>query len=125
MYKAGLDIGSTTVKLSILGSDNECVYCNYKRHQLDLLNAVIGLIDEMPKELQNVNLAVCSTGSGAIELSQKTNIDFEQEVIACTKAIKTFLPETNVAIELGGEDAKITFFDNISIDQIMNETCAG
>ncbi len=123
--KAGLDIGSTTVKLSILNEKNEPLYCNYKRHQLDLLNTVINLIDEAPKELQKAKMTICATGSGAIALSQKAGIGFEQEVIACTNAIRTFLPKVDVAIELGGEDAKITFFDSSSIDQRMNETCAG
>jgi len=125
VLRAGLDIGSTTVKLSILDSENKPLYCNYQRHQLDLLNTVIGLIDNAPANLQNVPMTVCATGSGAITLSQKAGIAFEQEVIACTKAIKTLLPKVDVAIELGGEDAKITFFDQSSIDQRMNETCAG
>jgi predicted CoA-substrate-specific enzyme activase len=123
--KAGLDIGSTTIKLSILNQKNESIYHDYKRHRLDLLNTVISLISDIPKELQTANLTICATGSGAIELSQKINIDFEQEMIVCSKAIKTFLPKVDVAIELGGEDAKITFFDNSSIDQRMNEACAG
>jgi predicted CoA-substrate-specific enzyme activase len=125
MFRVGFDIGSTTVKLSILNKNNKPVYCNYKRHQSDLLNTVISLIDETPEKLKTANLTICATGSGAIDLSQKANIYFEQEVITCTKAIKTFLPKVNVAIELGGEDAKITFFDNASTDQRMNETCAG
>ena len=124
IFKAGLDIGSTTVKLSVLDNNNKQIYCNYKRHQLDLLNTVISLIDEAPAELFDKEMTVCATGSGAIALSQKAGISFEQEVIACTHAIRTFLPAVDVAIELGGEDAKITFFDS-SIDQRMNETCAG
>ena len=123
--KAGLDIGSTTVKLSILDSHNKPVYCKYKRHQLDLINTVISLIDEAPKELLDEPISVCAAGSGAIGISQKIKIDFEQEVIACSRAIKEFVPDANVAIELGGEDAKITFFDKSSVDQRMNETCAG
>ncbi|MDR2772048.1 MAG: acyl-CoA dehydratase activase, partial [Elusimicrobiota bacterium] len=123
--KAGLDIGSTTIKLSILNVQNEEIYCNYKRHQLDLLSTITNLIDEAPAELLNTPMTICSSGSGAISLSQKAGIEFEQEVIACTEAIKEFLPKADVAIELGGEDAKITFFDQSSIDQRMNETCAG
>ncbi|GHT73332.1 2-hydroxyglutaryl-CoA dehydratase [Endomicrobiia bacterium] len=123
--RVGLDIGSTTIKLSILNQKNESIYNNYKRHQSDLLNTVISLIDDTPKEFQTANLTICTTGSGAIELSQKVNMDFEQEVIACSKAIKTFLPKIDIAIELGGEDAKITFFDSSSTDQRMNEACAG
>ena len=124
-FKAGLDIGSTTIKLSVLDQNNKPVYCSYKRHQLDLLNTVLSLVDEAPAELKNADMTICATGSGAIALSQNAKISFEQEVIACTKAIKTFLPEVDIAIELGGEDAKITFFDDSSIDQRMNETCAG
>ncbi|MDR3243401.1 MAG: acyl-CoA dehydratase activase-related protein [Elusimicrobiota bacterium] len=125
VFKAGMDIGSTTVKLAILDSDNKIVYCKYRRHQLDLLNTIISLIDEAPKELFDKEMTVCATGSGAISISQKADIKFEQEVIACTKAIKSLLPKIDAAIELGGEDAKITFFDDTSIDQRMNETCAG
>ncbi|MDR0485548.1 MAG: 2-hydroxyacyl-CoA dehydratase [Elusimicrobiota bacterium] len=123
--KAGLDIGSTTIKLAVLDGGNNTIYCNYKRHQLDLLNTIISLIDEAPQDLIDEKMTICASGSGAITLSQKSGIQFEQEVIACTEAIKTFLPKIDAAIELGGEDAKITFFDSASIDQRMNETCAG
>ncbi|MCA6079862.1 MAG: acyl-CoA dehydratase activase-related protein [Endomicrobium sp.] len=125
VFKSGLDIGSTTVKLSILDKDNKPVYCNYKRHRSDLLNTVVDLMDDVPEELKAADIVVCATGSGATDLTQRSDISFEQEVIACTKAIKTFLPKVDVAIELGGEDAKITFFDGASADQRMNETCAG
>ena len=102
IFKAGLDIGSTTVKLSILNQNNEPVYCSYKRHQLDLLNTVISLIDDAIIKFRTVNLTICATGSVAIELSQKANMPFEQEAIVCSKAVKTFLPKVDVAIELGG-----------------------
>ncbi|MDR2708846.1 MAG: 2-hydroxyacyl-CoA dehydratase [Elusimicrobiota bacterium] len=125
ILKVGLDIGSTTVKLAVLNQENKTIYCKYKRHQLDLLNTVISLIDEAPPEILEAPISVCATGSGAISISQKAQIHFEQEVVVCSKAIREFLPQTDAAIELGGEDAKITFFDNSSIDQRMNETCAG
>ncbi|MCA6071430.1 MAG: hypothetical protein LE168_03475 [Endomicrobium sp.] len=105
-------MGSTTVKLSILNQNNEPVYCNYKRHQLDLLNTVISLIDDAIIKFRTINLTIRATGSGAIELSRKANVPFEQEVVTCAKAIKTFLPKVDVAIELVGEDAKITFIDD-------------
>jgi predicted CoA-substrate-specific enzyme activase len=125
IFKSGLDIGSTTVKLSILDRNNSPLYFDYKRHQSNLVNAIISLIEDIPSDIKDIPITICTTGSGAITLSQKVGIDFEQEVIACTKAVKTFLPTTDVAIELGGEDAKLTFFSDSSIDQRMNETCAG
>jgi predicted CoA-substrate-specific enzyme activase len=125
IFKSGLDIGSTTVKLSILDRNNSPLYFDYKRHQSNLVNAIISLIEDIPPAIKEIPVIICATGSGAITLSQKVGIDFEQEVIACTKAVKTFLPTTDVAIELGGEDAKLTFFSDSSIDQRMNETCAG
>jgi predicted CoA-substrate-specific enzyme activase len=125
IFKSGLDIGSTTVKLSVLDRNNTPVYFNYKRHQSNLANALISLIEDIPSDIKETSVTICTTGSGAIALSQKVGIDFEQEVIACTKAVKTFLSSTDVAIELGGEDAKLTFFSGSSIDQRMNETCAG
>jgi predicted CoA-substrate-specific enzyme activase len=125
IFKSGLDIGSTTVKLSILDENNSLIFTNYKRHQLDLISAIINLIEDIPSNIKETPITICATGSGAITLSQKVGIDFEQEVIASTKAVKTFLPTTDVVIELGGEDAKLTFFSDSSIDQRMNENCAG
>lgn len=125
IFKSGLDIGSTAVKLSILDQNNNPIYCNYKRHQLDLISTIISLLDDIPEHIKETPVTICAAGSGAITLSQRVGINFKQEVIACTKAIRTFLPKIDVAIELGGEDAKLTFFSNSSIDQRMNETCAG
>jgi activator of 2-hydroxyglutaryl-CoA dehydratase len=110
IFKSGLDIGSTTVKISILDQNNNPIYCNYKRHQLDLVNIIISLLEDVPEYIKENPITICATGSGAITLSQRVGIDFKQEVIACTKAIRTFLPKIDVAIELGAEDAKLTFF---------------
>jgi predicted CoA-substrate-specific enzyme activase len=125
IFKVGVDIGSTSVKLSILDDNNTTIYCNYKRHQLDLISTIISIIEDSPQYIKEASVTICTTGSGAITLSQKVGIDFEQEVIACSKAVKTFFPKTDVIIELGGEDSKLTFFSGSSIDQRMNETCAG
>jgi activator of 2-hydroxyglutaryl-CoA dehydratase len=88
IFKSGLDIGSTTVKLSILDQNNNPIYCNYKSHQLDLISTIISLLEDIPEHIKETPVTICAAGSGAITLSQIVGINFKQEVIACTKAIK-------------------------------------
>ncbi|MBH1940598.1 2-hydroxyacyl-CoA dehydratase [Mobilitalea sibirica] len=123
-YMLGIDIGSTTVKLAVLGEENELIYSDYRRHFSNMKETVIRLIKDCYDKLGNISLSVCITGSGGLSVSGWLNLDFVQEVIACSKAVETFIPETDVVIELGGEDAKITYFRN-GIEQRMNGSCAG
>lgn len=123
-YKIGFDIGSTTVKLVVLDNKNELIYYEYKRHLSDIKSTMILLTKNAYKNLADIPCKLCITGSGGLSVSKWLNINFEQELIACSKAIKKFCPETDVAIELGGEDAKIIYFKN-TIDQRMNGSCAG
>lgn len=120
----GIDIGSTTVKLVLLNKDKDIVYSRYSRHYSDIKNSVKNIINKLYEEVGNVKVSSIITGSGGLSLSKALNVKFVQEVIACTKAVETFIPEVDVAIELGGEDAKITYFEN-SLEQRMNGTCAG
>ncbi|MDR3602208.1 MAG: acyl-CoA dehydratase activase-related protein [Desulfosporosinus sp.] len=121
----GLDIGSTTVKIVVLdGVNKTIVYKKYLRHFSNIKNTVIVMLDEAKTSLQGHLLTLMVTGSGGYNISQKLDIPFIQEVIACTNAIKIVIPNTDAAIELGGEDAKITYFGE-SIEQRMNGTCAG
>lgn len=120
----GLDVGSTTIKVVVLNEENEIVFKDYRRHYSDIKNSVITLFNEMESLLSNSNLKFVITGSAGLGLSEKLNIPFIQEVSACTKAIKNYAPDTDVAIELGGEDAKIMYFKN-GVEQRMNGTCAG
>lgn len=124
IYKIGLDIGSTTVKLVVLNDKNIIKYSQYKRHYSDIRNTIIELVNECYGELGNIECKINITGSGGISVSKWTDIQFVQEVIACSKTVETFIPETDVVIELGGEDAKITYLRN-GIEQRMNGTCAG
>ncbi len=124
IYHMGLDIGSTTIKIVITDEYDNMLYHQYKRHLSDMRNTLIGLIKEAYEKFPDAYVTINVTGSGGISVSQWLGVGFIQEVIASTECIKTKIPETNVAIELGGEDAKLTFFDN-GIDQRMNETCAG
>ena len=123
-YKMGLDIGSTTVKLAILNESNVLIYSNYERHFSDIKNTVINLIRKCHDNLKDIKCTISVTGSGGLSVSKWLNVSFVQEVIACSKTVETLIPQTDVAIELGGEDAKITYFKG-GIEQRMNGSCAG
>ena len=120
----GIDVGSTTVKAYLTDENNQCLFSRYVRHNSDVRSTILDLLKEMKNEFGNIDIYPVITGSGGLSISESLNIKFVQEVIACTKTIETYIPETDVAIELGGEDAKITYFEG-SLEQRMNGTCAG
>ncbi len=120
----GIDVGSTTVKLVALDEMNNILYSKYERHHSNINDTLKNMVNDAYMALGDVRVKTAITGSGGINLASSLNVDFVQEVIAGTKAIKTFNPQTDVAIELGGEDAKITYFSD-GIEQKMNGTCAG
>lgn len=120
----GLDVGSTTVKIVVLNGQEEIIYSKYQRHFSDIKSTIAELLYEAYNNFKEYNITIVVTGSGGLALSKWLNIPFIQEVVASTYAIENIIPRTNVAIELGGEDAKITYFDG-GIDQRMNGTCAG
>lgn len=124
IFRVGLDVGSTTVKIVILDQEKQVVYSQYKRHFSDIKDAIKDLVGNAYTRFKGSKIATVVTGSGGLAVSKWLGIPFVQEVIASTQAVQTLIPETNVAIELGGEDAKITYFDG-AIDQRMNGTCAG
>ncbi len=124
LFHVGIDIGSTTVKVVILNNENELIYSKYERHYSDIKNKLNDLLLDAYNLVEDAELTIMVTGSGGISLANGIGVPFTQEVIAATKAIKTFYPQTDVAIELGGEDAKITYF-NGGVEQRMNGTCAG
>ncbi len=123
-YRLGVDIGSTTVKIAILDEENELCYSEYKRHFANIQETLAELIKNANEKLGNISLCPMITGSGGLQLSKHLNIEFIQEVIAVATSTKHYAPTTDVAIELGGEDAKIIYFGN-SIEQRMNGICAG
>lgn len=123
-HKIGLDIGSTTVKLVVLNDENIIIYSEYKRHFSDIRSTIIGLIKECYEVLGDIKCKINITGSGGLSVSKWLKLGFVQEVIACSKTVETVIPQTDVVIELGGEDAKITYFKG-GIEQRMNGSCAG
>ncbi len=122
--RLGIDVGSTTVKLIMLDDNDKIIYSRYERHMSNVFETVVDLLRKMYEEVGNVSLRTVITGSGGLSLSNVLNIPFEQEVVTCSAAVEALIPETDVAIELGGEDAKITFYGQ-TIEQRMNGTCAG
>ena len=124
MFHIGIDIGSVTVKTVVFDNSNNIVYKEYKRHFSDVKKALSEVLVNIYNKLKDSKVTIVITGSGGIDISQKLNIKFIQEVIASTHAIEYFYPETDVVIELGGEDAKVTYLTG-GIDQRMNGICAG
>ncbi|MBQ8667071.1 MAG: 2-hydroxyglutaryl-CoA dehydratase, partial [Lachnospiraceae bacterium] len=124
-YNLGIDIGSTTVKIAILDSDDNLVFSDYKRHFADIQNTLRTLLTQAREELGSITLHPIITGSGGLTLANHMKIPFVQEVICVSTALSKIAPLTDVAIELGGEDAKIIYFEDGNIEQRMNGICAG
>ncbi|MDR1778405.1 MAG: 2-hydroxyacyl-CoA dehydratase [Clostridiales Family XIII bacterium] len=123
-YRLGIDVGSTTVKLVLLGADGEILFSEYGRHMSNVFEKVRELAGNLAQAFPDISVRAVITGSGGLALSSLLGIPFEQEVVACSRAVETIIPQTDVAIELGGEDAKITFY-GATVEQRMNGTCAG
>ena len=120
----GIDVGSTTVKIVVMNQDLEVLYSTYKRHFSDTKNTVCECLEELAKKFEEYDMTIALTGSGALSVSEFLGLPFIQEVVACKRTVEKYIPQTDVVIELGGEDAKIIYFGK-SIEQRMNGTCAG
>ncbi|MCJ7690280.1 MAG: hypothetical protein MUO60_13285, partial [Clostridiaceae bacterium] len=105
----GLDVGSTTVKIVLLNKQEKIIYSKYQRHFSDIKSTIADLLSEAYKNFTECDITIMVTGSGGLALSKWLSIPFMQEVVASTYAIENIIPRTNVAIELGGEDAKIIY----------------
>ena len=120
----GLDVGSTTVKIVVMDENENTIYQNYQRHFSDTKNTVCNVLEELCNQYPNSMFTIALTGSGAMSAANFLKLPFIQEVVSCKRAVEKYIPQTDVVIELGGEDAKIIYFDQ-SIEQRMNGTCAG
>lgn len=123
-YRAGIDIGSTTVKLVVLDDNHEIIYGKYRRHQANTQGTLAELMKDAKEMLGDCRLKIKITGSGSINLGKSLDIAFVQEVVAVATALQFVAPQTDVAIELGGEDAKIIYFTG-GLEERMNGICAG
>ena len=124
-YRAGIDIGSTTVKLVVIDDFDEIIFGEYRRHCANTQSTLAELLKEAREKLGECSLKMKITGSGSINLGKALGIGFVQEVASVASALKRLAPQTDVAIELGGEDAKIIYFDGNNIEERMNGICAG
>ena len=125
IYRLGIDIGSTTVKIAILDTAGELIFADYKRHYANIQETLASLLQKAQDQLGSIQLSPVITGSGGLSLAKHLEIPFVQEVIAVSGALSHYAPQTDVAIELGGEDAKIIYFERGSVEQRMNGICAG
>ena len=125
LQKLGIDIGSTTVKIAILDSQNKLLFADYERHFANIQETLADLLAKAKDALGNVRLSPVITGSGGLTLAKHLDIPFVQEVISVSSALSDYAPQTDVAIELGGEDAKIIYFEGGNVEQRMNGICAG
>lgn len=124
-YTLGIDIGSTTVKIAILNEAHHILFSDYKRHFANIQETLSELLKDSLSQLGNITLHPMITGSGGLTLANHLGVPFVQEVIAVSTALQDLAPQTDVAIELGGEDAKIIYFENGNVEQRMNGICAG
>ena len=124
LYHVGLDVGSTTVKIIVMNEELNVIYKNYTRHFSDTKNTVCNVLEDLKERYSNGKFTLALTGSGAMSAASFLSVPFIQEVVSCKRAVEKYIPETDVVIELGGEDAKIIYFDKF-IEQRMNGTCAG
>ena len=124
-HTLGIDIGSTTVKIAILDREQQILFSDYQRHFANIRETLSDLLKKAYEKLGNVTVHPMITGSGGLTLANHLQVPFVQEVIAVSTSLQTFAPATDVAIELGGEDAKIIYFEGGNVEQRMNGICAG
>ena len=124
MKRLGIDIGSTTVKVAVIDEQHNILFSDYQRHFAKIQETLAALLKKAKDQIGEMTFAPTVTGSGGLAISSYLEIPFCQEVVCVSTALQDYAPRTDVAIELGGEDAKIIYFTN-GIDQRMNGVCAG
>ena len=124
-YTLGIDIGSTTVKIAILDEEKKLLFSDYERHFANIQETLSSLLKKAHDSLGELTVHPMITGSGGLTLAKHLGVPFVQEVISVSTALQHYAPQTDVAIELGGEDAKIIYFEGGNVEQRMNGICAG
>jgi len=126
IFKAGIDVGSTTFKIIVLDEKNQVVFRSYKRHKADMSGIFATELNEINQLFPEVEFTVMITGSAGMGISERLQIPFTQEVVASIAVIKKMYPAAHTVVDLGGEDAKIVFFEQGKQPDIrMNGSCAG
>lgn len=120
----GIDIGSTTIKAVVLDHRLQPIHTEYTRHLSNIRKTAIDLLNHISHKEDMKEVTITVTGSAGTAFSKALSLPYKQEVLACAEGVEFLLPQTDVTIEIGGEDAKITFFKG-GLEQRMNGTCAG
>ncbi len=124
ILRAGIDIGSTTVKVVVLDEDNKLLFRSYERHYSKARERACETLRSIADMLKGQDVRLVVTGSAGLGVAKAAGLDFVQEVYATAAAVNTYIPDTDAVIELGGEDAKIIFFGG-ALEERMNGSCAG
>jgi predicted CoA-substrate-specific enzyme activase len=125
-YRIGLDVGSTTAKVVVVDEKNDVVYSSYQRHNADINNAVINILNTIEQQFKDINVSIMLSGSAGMGLAERCDLNFIQEVVALSNYAKNINSSLHSIIDIGGEDAKIIFLeDNHVPDMRMNGNCAG
>ncbi|MED9996139.1 MAG: acyl-CoA dehydratase activase-related protein [Paludibacteraceae bacterium] len=126
MFKIGIDVGSTTAKIVVIDENNNICFSKYRRHNAQIMTVLAGFMAELYNQIGNQQVSLKMTGSIAMGLAERFAFPFIQEVVAATKAVQCTHPNVNTMIDIGGEDAKIVFFNNAEAEVLrMNGNCAG
>ena len=126
IYRMGIDIGSVSAKVVVLDPQAEILFSDYRRHRAETWATIYAIIQEALQTLGDVPVSLMITGSAGMGVSERYGIPFIQEVIASAEVIKQLYPQVRTLIDIGGEDAKLIFFDDEGVPDIrMNGSCAG
>lgn len=125
VYRVGLDVGSTTAKIAVLDNNDNLIYSRFERHNAKVTELVTDYFREIEARLGNCRLRLCVTGSVGMHTAELLNTEFVQEVVAATVFARNRFPQAKTLIDIGGEDAKVVFFNGKSMELRMNGNCAG
>ena len=124
-FRAGLDVGSTTAKMVVIDTQGNIVYSRYERHNAKVKELVSEYLDEIGQRMPNASMSLCVTGSVGMSTAETLNAEFVQEVVAATVFARNRFPQAKALIDIGGEDAKVVFFNGKGTELRMNGNCAG
>lgn len=125
IYRIGLDVGSTTAKMAVLDGTNNIIFSRYERHNAHVSQLVDDYFQELFRLIGDAEVSICVTGSVGMSTAETLRADFVQEVVAASVYAKTMHPEAKELIDIGGEDAKVVFFNGRNMELRMNGNCAG
>ena len=124
LLRVGIDVGSTTIKVVVLNKERKLVYKKYARHFSEINAVLKENLAALGHVVEGKKFSLALTGSAGMGIAERIGLPFVQEVIACAAAVKELIPHTDTVVELGGEDAKVTYFGEAP-EQRMNGVCAG